>query len=468
MVFLIAHELCVYVLRYMYETISKVPQASRQAGPRSQPASASTSEGFWKGVVVAVVLGGTLRVVYTTLAASAPTSDGLHYSMAARQLAAGRGFINPVAVMANGSAIQDGVHPPGWTMLLGLVAATGHGSDGAFRLAAAAVGVGTIVMVGMAARAAFGPRVGVIAALITAVYPNIWLYEHELVSEPLAILGVATVLWLTYRFRSRPGPILAVALGLAVALAALTRSELILLSVLIVAPTIVLARVSWARRAGWAALAALGCLALIAPWTAYNRTRFEAVVPLSVGLGATMAAGNCDLTYDPSSRNFAYYEFACAIFSPVTSDDPSVSDGERRANVVRYIRDHPAGFVVTAAARSGRTFSFYAPTQQVDFEAERGTSAGVIRSGLFAYWLLVPLAIYGFVLARRRGVAVYPFVGLVLVVLAAVIPTIGAVRYRAPAEVAIVVLAAVGVDAVVRRLATRQPDRVADDDLASV
>jgi hypothetical protein len=51
---------------------------------------------------------------------------------------------------------------------------------------------------------------------------------------------------------------------------------------------------------------------------------------------------------------------------------------------------------------------------------------------------------------------VYPLLGFVALTVLAVIPTIGAIRYRASAEVAIVILAAVGVDVLLRWLRRRR------------
>jgi hypothetical protein len=74
--------------------------------------------------------------------------------------------------------------------------------------------------------------------------------------------------------------------------------------------------------------------------------------------------------------------------------------------------------------------------------------------------------VVGGVAARRRNVPIYPLVGLVVIVVLAIAPTIGAVRYRAPAEIALVILAAVGIDAVVRWVAARRtpaPDEMIVD-----
>ena len=75
----------------------------------------------------------------------------------------------------------------------------------------------------------------------------------------------------------------------------------------------------------------------------------------------------------------------------------------------------------------------------------------ITRLGMISYWLLLVPAVAGGVLLRRRQVAIYPLLAFVATAAIAVAPTIGDVRYRAAAEVPLVLLAAVGIDAVLPR-----------------
>ncbi|MGH9249137.1 MAG: glycosyl transferase, partial [Acidimicrobiales bacterium] len=74
----------------------------------------------------------------------------------------------------------------------------------------------------------------------------------------------------------------------------------------------------------------------------------------------------------------------------------------------------------------------------------------VLRAALFAYWGLVPIAVLGGVAARRRQIPIQPLLAFPLMVLLSVALTIGAVRYRAPAEIPLVLLAAFAIDLVTR------------------
>ena len=59
-------------------------------------------------------------------------------------------------------------------------------------------------MCGLAGREIAGRRVGLIAALLTAIYPNIWLNDELASSEALSPLCVALIFWTTYRFWKKP------------------------------------------------------------------------------------------------------------------------------------------------------------------------------------------------------------------------------------------------------------------------
>jgi 4-amino-4-deoxy-L-arabinose transferase-like glycosyltransferase len=419
--------------------------------PSDEPQVHTDRDRFVLALALIALAGLIWRVVYVVwMRDHALVGDGVHYHYAALYLSDGRGFINPITLALTGVEAQDAVHPPAWTLLLAGPSALGLRSFLTHQLLTTLVGAATIVMTGLAGRAAFGRRVGLVAAGLAAVYPNVWLYERELLSEPLAMLGTATAIWLAYEFRASPGPLRAAALGAVVGLLAMTRSEMIALAGLLALPVILSARdVDWRRRLGWLALAAASCVVLIAPWAAYNSTRFERTVPLSAGLGSAMVQGNCQGAYH--GDRLGYAEFGCIAFVKNLDADPSVADRQYRKAALRYMRDHGSRAPVVMAARVGRVFNVYRPLQQVHFEAaRRGTELWVIRLALFAYWALLPFAVAGAVLARRRRIPIYPMLAFPAAIFVSVLLTIGTVRYRAPAEIPLVLLAAYALDHLIR------------------
>jgi 4-amino-4-deoxy-L-arabinose transferase-like glycosyltransferase len=411
----------------------------------------------WRGDSFLVALGLIAlaaliaRVTYVLLTRGEPASDGIHYHRGALQLVDGLGFINPLSRRLSGEVVQDAVHPPAWTVVLAAPSALGLRSVLSHQIFACLIGTGTVVMTGLAGRAAFGPRVGLVAASLAAVYPNIWLYEWELATEPLAALWVATIIWLAFRYRATPRLRFAVALGAAVGLGALTRAEILATAGLIVAPLILFSSaVAWRQRLAWSAAAAVACIGVIAPWAAYNSTRFDRPVPLSTSMGPALQSGNCSRTYH--GELLGYADFGCVTFTgPVVDIDPSVADGQYRELAIDFMRENASRVPIVSAVRLGRTFNIFRPFQQVHLESERGTNVWVLRLALVAYWILLPFAIGGVIIARRRGVAVYPLLAFPATVALATLLTIGAVRYRAPAEVPLVILAAVALDLLLDR-----------------
>jgi 4-amino-4-deoxy-L-arabinose transferase-like glycosyltransferase len=414
------------------------------------PSAVGTRRRFAVRLAVITAIAFAWRVTYVVWMRSRPVlEDGQAYHRAANLLVDGRGFINPITLAITGKAVPDAVHPPAWTVVLAAGGFLGMHSTLWQQLIACVVGSLTVAVTGLAGRAAFNSRVGLIAAALAAAYANLWLYERELFSEVLALLGVATIIWLAYRYRARPSIGTAIALGAVVAVSALTRSELILASVLIVTPVILgTTKLAWGQRFARLVVAGLACVAVITPWYLYNTTRFSQPVPLSVGLGETMRTGNCPKTF--SGPMLGYYSLNCILFVPQLSSDPSVADGQWRRVTISFMRQHQSELPKVVAARLGRAFDVYRPLQQMHLEAERGTSIWVIRLGAVMYWVLVPFAIAGAVLARRLKVPIYPFVAFLVIVVIAVSLTIGAVRYRAPLEIPIVLLASLTFDHIYR------------------
>lgn len=331
--------------------------------------------------------------------------DGFVYHFGALNLVDGIGFYDP----KSGAALAG--HPPAWEIVLAAPGLLGLRSWLSQQFVSCAVGTATVVMTGL------------IAAALAAAYPFVWLYERELLSEPLAMLGTATTIWLAYRFRAKPGAWLAVALGVAVGVMAMTRSELLGIAVLLILPLILSARsVRFQRRCVW--------------------------------LGAAMVTGNCPPTFH--GKLLGYYEFGCIVFVAGVDTEYSVADGQYRDHALDFLERNKAREPIVVAARVGRVFGVFRPAQQMHLETERATDLWVLQLGFVVYWILVPLAVAGVVLARRRRIAVYPLLAFPLIVLISVIPTIGSVRYRAPAEIALVILASVGIDAVFRAVQARR------------
>jgi 4-amino-4-deoxy-L-arabinose transferase-like glycosyltransferase len=274
-----------------------------------------------------------------------------------------------------------------------------------------------------------------------------WINDGMVMSESLVVLVAALVLAAAYAFAANPTRRAAVLLGLACGGGALTRSELLLLLPLLVVPLALLARRwPWKRRVG---LAAIGCgvaLAVVAPWVAANLVRFNDPVFLSTGIGQTLQSGACKKVF---YGELTGYYWPCYT-APASANrlDESERDAILRDHALDYLDAHRSRIPVVAAARVGRLWGVYAPgnTTYMDWWFEgRGRAPSWIS--LFCYYAMIPFAIVGLVVMRRRRITLVPIAALALIVTFAAAITFGITRYRAPFEVALVLVAAIGIDA---------------------
>jgi hypothetical protein len=98
------------------------------------------------------------------------------------------------------------------------------------------------------------------------------------------------------------------------------------------------------------------------------------------------------------------------------------------------------------AARFGRVWSFYKP-----FAIPEGRSVRVQKLGVVMFFVLVPFAVWGALVLRRRGVATWILLIPFIIVAVTALTTYGNLRFREPAELSTVVLAAIGLDELLRR-----------------
>jgi 4-amino-4-deoxy-L-arabinose transferase-like glycosyltransferase len=390
-----------------------------------------------------------LRVAYVVFVKrhDALVGDEPYFHLTANWLTEGFGF-----TAAPHSGIPSALHPPLYALVL--TPATWIASGTAVlaqRLTGAVIGTATVVTVGYLGRAVGGERIGVAAAILAAISPTLWVNDGIVMSESLATQLVAGALLLTYRYARRPTSANAAWLGVVCGLAALTRGELILLVPLLGLPAVWRGHRSTSARASRASPYIVGAaLLVLAPWVAFNLSRFEQPVYVSSNLGGTLCGANNRLTYGGSELGL-WDRGGCPLPKTRPADQSELNDFWATASV-DYARDHASRLPLVAVARLARITGLYAPGQMVAFEADTG---GRPR---FASWLaygvsllIVPIAVYGYLVLRRRRVFVAPLVIMVGMTLLVALLLHGDVRYRVPADVALLVLGAAGIDGIMVR-----------------
>ena len=370
-------------------------------------------------------------------------ADPAFYHQAASTLAAGDGHLDF-------GGEPSARWPPVFPFVLAPFYAV-FGSDPLVgELVNAALGAACVPLLFLLARRLFGRREAVIGAAVLAVFPGQILYTDLLLAETLyAFWLLAFFLLLSVLPLDRWWPALAV--GAAVGVMALTRSEGVFLAIPVAAvwwPQ--LARAVLLRRV---ALLAVGALLVIAPWTVRNAIQLDSFIPIAINGGQTLWSG-----HNPGASGGPTY--------PPPGLVPQTHDPESPEAVIaqdRFLRDEALEFMVENPRRELELI----PLKLIHLN--RGDSAVVepwlnnvaagddkpvtgnvyvVMSAILdaAYYALLALTVLAVVLFRRelwaqpvlRGILVLGMVALVLYGLV----FYGNPRYRAPLEPLMILLAA--------------------------
>ena len=134
------------------------------------------------------------------------------------------------------------------------------------------------------------------------------------------------------------------------------------------------------------------------------------------------------------------------------SEDQSVANEKNRSLAFDFIGSHLDRLPAVAAARVGRMWSVFRIDQTATFSEGEGRPRWATYAATIALFALVPLAVFGALILRKRGVPIWPLVTPIIIVTVSVaLWTGGFPRYRAPAEPSIIVLAATAAVATVAR-----------------
>jgi 4-amino-4-deoxy-L-arabinose transferase-like glycosyltransferase len=394
---------------------------------------------FWLGLTLIVLVGLAVRVGYVLIVTRHENSkvyDSLWYGFTALGLS-----IHQFFRVAFGRALSA-AHPPLTSLLLapscflcGFLAGTTPQ-----RMTMAILGTAVVLCVGLLGRALAGPWVGLTAALLAAGYPNLWIPNGILMSETPDMLGMALILLAITRLRRRPTWVSAVLLGLACGAEGLVRAELLLFVPFLLLPAALAARpASWLRKFALLGVGVLAAAFVLAPWVGRNLATFEDPTYISTGDGLALLGANCPQTY--YGPDLGSWALGCALSVSAKGDESVQSAADQHA-AVTYAEHHKNRLPVVVAARIGRLWDFYQPIQMADYDINEGRPRDASIAGLIVYYALLPLALGGLVIMRRRRLR--PWILLVPAGVLTVVAALfyGLVRFRAPFEVCLVVLAA--------------------------
>ena len=438
------------------EPVSRIAAGSRVRLPRFGAAAGGVVAVAWLWRVIALLNIAPVRT---------DGGDPLYYHTQANTLAHGLGFIEPLNWIANGTRIPTALHGPGYPLYLSLFARLDASTWIDNRLASSLIGTGTVIIAIVLGRRLGGPLAGLLAGVFAAFYANLWTIDGVLFPEGLFIFCCGVAMVAAYRWHDHRRTIDAVVLGLAIGCAALTRGEGIFLLVLLAAPLCWLARHADRTAALRSfALVVVAAFVVMGPWMIRNARTFENFVPLSTNGNELHVYSNCDDTY--SGPLLGFWSYQCQVRlrdtdgDGVADFDPPGDESQQKQYWqdvgVRYAEDHLGQVPKVVAARVLREWDLFRPLQNARLAFIEGRSPTWARVALVEYYALVAGAAVGVWSLRRRRITLVPIAAQFAAVTITAAYAYGTTRFRAPAELALCVLAAVGVAALAGQTPARR------------
>jgi 4-amino-4-deoxy-L-arabinose transferase-like glycosyltransferase len=413
---------------------------------------------FFLGLALIAAAALLVRLVYVlAVKHGGPLlADEPYYHVQSDRLADGVGY--KTGSGPNGA--EAATHPPLATLVLSIASRFASGDSVLEqRLALVVLGVTVVVLLGLLARDLAGPRAGLITAGLAALTPMLWQYDGVLLSEPLAAVLIVLTLWCAYRYLREPRILWAALLGLTCGLAMLTRGELAFLVPFVLLPVLVFGHpATVGQRVGRIAAAGVAALLVVGPWVGYNMSRFDKPVYLSVTVGGAICGAYNDEAFS-GPRIGLWVPEDCPLPNrrqvPPGSDQSVISSYWSEVGL-DYFQGHVTELPTVVAARLGRVLGVYAPGQTNDEAVREGVPEKVAWAAYASFFVFVALGVWGAVVLRRRRVPIYPLLGAIAVVVVATAAFYGLFRYRLAADLALVVLAGIGVDELWGRLVARR------------
>jgi hypothetical protein len=348
-------------------------------------------------IAAAAIAGLVLRLAFALVYwVDRPlTHDEHEYLTLARGIASGAGFVYDGA-HETGTAQQFG-RAPGYPLFLAALDAgrpVPSSTPARVKIAQSIVGAASVWVIGLIALRSAGPRAGVVAACLAALYPPlIWISAYAL-SEALYSLAALATVFVLQRAVDRgerdgraTDVALAVLAGALAGAAALIRPAMLLFLPLAFAWLLV------RRRAPLAIALAVASVLVIAPWTIRNlRVHGRFVLIASEG-GVTfwtgnhpLARGEGDLAANPALKRA---ELAFRASHPGLTPEELEPLYYREA--LRWIAENPLAWSALVARKLFYTIVPTGPSYAVH-------SARYRFASIVPYVLLLPFAAIG---ARR-------------------------------------------------------------------
>lgn len=353
--------------------------------------------------------------------------------------------------MPAGENVPTAFRPPGYPVLLAGIHAVGEPLPVArwtrARVANALLGTLAVALIGLIAMQFWSRRVALVAMAVLAVDLPLVLVGGSLMSDTLFVTLTLGAMLAALHARSAARPVAwSAGTGLLIGLATLTRPTALLLAIPL---GLAVARRSPRRPA--AALVLLAAMVLtIAPWTARNAVQMKAFIPVSDFVGSWVAG-----TYNDQARGDKDHPGSSQTFVIGEFDDlDGVPEVERQRELTRrgldYAADHPGYVAQVLLHNTMRLFNLEGASWWRYQGRTMSVPVWAADAAAYAFYALALLALAGAMTPAARRAPAWFWLAPVLL-FAGVIFAGSAIRYRAPVEPFLALLAALA-------LTWRKPD----------
>lgn len=400
-----------------------------------------------------------------------PQTDAADYDRIAVSLAdRGRFPASELAPQGGPTALRPPIFPIALAAVYHVVGVSSKAARWrAGRVLEAVLGTLAVALICLIAWRLWGREVALLSGAIAAVLPPLVLVGSSLMSESLYIPLLLGAVLCALEFResrtqgSRPRgrwrSLWAILTGVLIGLAALTRSN----GVVLLVPICLLVWCQRPRRS-WRSLRApivvlAATILTLVPWTIRNERVLHVFDPIGTESGYALAG-----TYNSYVQHRTDYPAMwvppVAQYRRLIAAHPSANEAQISGGLdtvaLHYIAAHPAYPAKVAFWDGVRLLNLSGTGFERSIAQYEAYPAGLAALSVYAFWLLAALALAA-VATRAARRAPGAFWGCPLVIFLSSLLFIGATRYRAPADPFVVMLAALGLLGAWGRMRSRLP-----------
>ena len=353
--------------------------------------------------------------------------------------------------------ISTAYRAPLWPFIIAGISTVLGPNDYFARVFLSLIGSGTCVLIYLFARDLFGWRIGVLAGVVAAIYPELYIYDGWLYTESLFTFLLLAVCYVLYRLQRAPQGNwrLWITCGVLLGLLSLTRPNGIIVIGLFIVWAIIMVwqkLLSWRPAAKGVLATTLIALVFIVPWTARNYLVSHTFIPVATGDGTVLlGAYNDEVLKTPA--------FAGSWINPlksrpdVTKPFPLytctppcevVRESVYKDAALQWMRDHIS--IMPHLLLSHFVNMWQPDTHEADlptdrFPNQRSTQLVLEMMKTFPIVIFI-LAALGFTVTLWRWRELLFIYLMIVLTIAQGIIFYGSARFRAPIEPMLILLAA--------------------------